>query len=93
MPTDADRTGDYKGFTIRTFKTPNGLWRAIITKTDGSKIKAAGQSESFDMIPVQLDSLGREKAFEEAKRLIDAAPLHRRVFNSWPSASLFACLQ
>ena len=72
MPTDADRTGDYKGLTIRTFKTPNGLWRAIITKVDGSKIKAAGQSESF---PVQLDSLGREKAFEEAKRLIDAGSM------------------
>ena len=71
MPTDTDRTGDYKGFTIRTFKTPNGSWRAIITKTDGSKIKAAGQNEPFDMIPVKLDSLGREKAFEEAKRLID----------------------
>jgi hypothetical protein len=41
-------------------------------QTDGSKIKAAGQNESFDMIPVKLDSLGREKAFEEAKRLIDA---------------------
>ena len=75
MPTDTDRTGDYKGFTIRTFKTPNGSWRAIITKTDGSKIKAAGQNESFDMIPVQLDSLGREKAFEEAKRLIDAGSM------------------
>jgi hypothetical protein len=48
------------------------LWRAIITKADGSKIKAAGQNESFDMIPVQLDSLGRDKAFEELKRLIDA---------------------
>jgi hypothetical protein len=75
MPTDADRTGDYKGFTIRTFKTPSGSWRAIITKTDGSKIKAAGQNESFDMIPVKLDSLGREKAFEEAKRLIDAGSM------------------
>ena len=75
MPTDADRTGDYKGFTIRTFKTPNGLWRAIITKADGGKIKAAGQNESFDMIPIQLDSLGREKAFEEAKRLIDAGSM------------------
>src|SRR5262245_19989275 len=72
MPTDADRTGDYKGFSIRTFKTPNGLWRAIIAKADGGKINAAGQNESFDMIPIQLDSLGREKAFEEAKRLIDA---------------------
>jgi hypothetical protein len=75
MPTDADRTGDYKGFTIRTFKTPNGLWRAIITKADGGKIKAAGQNESFDMIPIQLDSLDREKAFEEAKRLIDAGSM------------------
>jgi hypothetical protein len=27
------------------------------------------------MIPVQLDSLGREKAFEEAKRLIDAGSM------------------
>src|SRR5262245_25145189 len=44
--------GDYKGFTIRTFKTANGLWRAIITKADGGKIKAAGPNESFDMIPV-----------------------------------------
>jgi hypothetical protein len=75
MPTDTDRTGDYKGFTIRTFKTPNGSWRAMITKTDGSKIKAAGQNEPFDMIPVKLDSLGREKAFEEAKRLIDAGSM------------------
>jgi len=72
MPTDANRKADYKGFTIRIFKTPDGLWRAIITKADGSKIKAAGQNESFDMIPVQLDSLGRDKAFEELKRLIDA---------------------
>jgi hypothetical protein len=72
MPTDADRTADYKGFTIRTFKTDNGLWRAIITKADGSKIKAAGQSESFDLIPVQLDSIQPDKALEEAKRLIDA---------------------
>ena len=72
MPTDADRTADYKGFTIRTFKTPDGLWRAIITKADGSKIKAAGQNESFDLIPVQLDSLDRNKALEETKRLIDA---------------------
>jgi hypothetical protein len=75
MPTDTDRTGDYKGFTIRTFKTPDGLRRAIITKADGSKIKAAAQNESFDMIPVQLDSLDREKAFEEAKRLIDAGSM------------------
>jgi len=52
MPTDADRTGDYKGFTIRTFKIPNGSWRAIITKADGSKIKAPGQNESFDMVPI-----------------------------------------
>jgi hypothetical protein len=72
MPTDADRTADYKGFTIRTFKTPNGSWRAIITKVDGSKIKAAGQNESFDLIPVQLDSVDRDKALKEAKRLIDA---------------------
>src|SRR5262245_25743526 len=57
MPTNADRTADYKGFIIRTFKTPNGSWRAIITKADGSKIKAAGQNESFDMIPIPLDSL------------------------------------
>ena len=59
-------------FTIRTFN-PNGSWRA--TKTDGSKIKATGQNESFDMIPIKLDSLGREKAFEEAKRLIDAGSM------------------
>jgi hypothetical protein len=72
MPTDADRTSDYKGFIIRTFKTPNGSWRAIITKADGSKIKVAGQNESFDLIPIQPDSLGRDKAFEEAKRLVDA---------------------
>jgi len=71
MPTDAGRTADYKGFTIRTFKTDNGLWRAIITKADGSKIKTAGQDESFDLIPVQLDSLDRDKAFREVKRLID----------------------
>jgi hypothetical protein len=69
---DAHRTADYKGFTIRTFKTDNGLWRAIITKVDGSKIKTAGQNESFDLIPVQLDSLDRDKALKEAKRLIDA---------------------
>jgi predicted secreted protein len=72
MPTDADRTADYKGFTIRTFKTDNGLWRAIITKADGSKIKAAGQNESFDLIPVQLNSIQPDKALEEVKRLIDA---------------------
>ena len=72
MPSDADRTADYKGFTIRTFKTPDGSWRAIITKADGSKIKAAGQNESFDLIPIQLDSLGRDKALDEAKRLVDA---------------------
>ena len=72
MPTDADRIADYKGFIIRTFKTPNGSWRAIITKADGSKIKGAGQNESFDLIPIQLDSLGRDKAFDEAKRLVDA---------------------
>jgi hypothetical protein len=72
MPTNADRTADYKGFTIRTFKTDNGLWRAIITKADGSKIKAAGQNESFDLIPVQLDSIQPDKALEEVKRLIDA---------------------
>ena len=72
MPTDADRIADYKGFTIRTFKTANGSWRAIITKVDGSKIKAASQNELFDLIPVQLDSLDRDKALKEAKRLIDA---------------------
>ena len=72
MPTDADRIADYKGFTIRTFKTANGSWRAIITKVDGSKIKAAVQNELFDLIPVQLDSLDRDKALKEAKRLIDA---------------------
>ena len=72
MPTDADRIADYKGFTIRTFKTANGSWRAIITKVDGSKIKAASQNKSFDLIPVQLDSLDRDKALKEAKRLIDA---------------------
>jgi hypothetical protein len=72
MPSDADRTADYKGFTIRTFKTPDGLWRAIITKADGSKIKAAGQNESFDLIPFQLDSRDRDEALKEAKRLIDA---------------------
>jgi hypothetical protein len=72
MPTNADRTADYKGFTIRTFKTDNGLWRAIITKADGSKIKAAGQNESFDLIPVQLNSIQPDKALEEVKRLIDA---------------------
>jgi hypothetical protein len=72
MPTNADRTADYKGFTIRTFKTDNGLWRAIITKADGSKIKAAGQNESFVLIPVQLNSIQPDKALEEVKRLIDA---------------------
>jgi hypothetical protein len=72
MPTDAHRTADYKGFTIRTFKTDNGLWRAIIIKVDGSKIKAVGQNESFDLIPVQLNSIQPDKALEEAKRLIDA---------------------
>ena len=72
MPTDAHRTADYKGFTIRTFKTDNGLWRAIITKVDGSKIKTAGQNESFDLIPVQLDSTTPDRALKEAKRLIDA---------------------
>src|SRR5262245_33385529 len=72
MPTDADRTADYKVFIIRRSRTPNGSWRAIITKADGSKIKAVGQNESFDLIPIQLDSLGRDKAFEEAKRLVDA---------------------
>ena len=72
MPTDADRIADYKGFTIRTFKTANGSWRAIITKVDGSKIKAAGQNESFDLIPVQLDSTTPSRALEEAKRLINA---------------------
>jgi len=29
----------------------------------------------FNLIPIQLDSLGREKAFEEAKRLIDAGSM------------------
>jgi hypothetical protein len=72
MPTDAGRTADYNGFTIRTFKTPDGLWRAIITKADGSKIKAAGQNESFDLIPFQLDSRDRDEALKEVKRLIDA---------------------
>jgi hypothetical protein len=48
------------------------LWRAIITKADGSKIKAADQNESFDLIPFQLDSLDRDEAVKEAKRLIDA---------------------
>ena len=72
MATDAHRTADYKGFAIRTFTTDNGLWRAIITKADGSKIKAAGQNESFDLIPFQLDSIQPDKALEEAKRLIDA---------------------
>ena len=72
MPTDAGRTADYKVFIIRTFKTDNGLWRAIIIKVDGSKIKAVGQNESFDLIPVQLDSIQPTKALEEAKRLIDA---------------------
>jgi hypothetical protein len=48
------------------------LWRAIITKADGSKIKAAGQNESFDLIPVQLNSIQPDKALEEVKRLIDA---------------------
>lgn len=72
MPTDAHRTADYKGFTIRTFKTDNGLWRAIIIKVDGSKIKAVSQNESFDLIPVQLNSIQPDKALEEAKRLIDA---------------------
>ena len=61
MPTDADRIADYKGFTIRTFKTVDGSWRAIITKVDGSKIKAAGQNESFDMIPIQIYSHERDK--------------------------------
>jgi hypothetical protein len=61
MPSDADRTADYKGFTIRTFKTPDGLRRAIITKADGSKIKAAGENESFDLIPFQLDSTGTKR--------------------------------
>jgi hypothetical protein len=75
MPTDADRTADYKGFTIRTFKTDNGLWRTIIIKVDGSKIKAVGQNESFDLIPVQLDSIQPDKALEEAKRLIDAGSM------------------
>jgi len=68
MPSDADRTADYKGFTLRTFKAPDGLWRVIITKADGSKIKAAGQNE----IPFQLDSLDRDEAVKETKRLIDA---------------------
>ena len=72
MPTDADRIADYKGITIRTFKTANGSWRAIITKVDGSKIKAASQNELFDLISVQLDSPDRYKALKEAKRLIDA---------------------
>ena len=72
MPTDADRTADYKGFTLRTIKTDNGLWRAIITKADGSKITAEGQNESFDLMPVQLDSIHPDKALEEVKRLIDA---------------------
>ena len=67
--------GTTKGSPSAPSETPNGLWRAIITKADGGKIKAAGQNESFDMIPIQLDSLGREKAFEEAKRLIDAGSM------------------
>ena len=72
MPTDADRIADYKGFTIRTFKTVDGSWRAIITKVDGSKIKAAGQNESFVLIPVQQDSRHPDQALKEANRLIDA---------------------
>jgi hypothetical protein len=72
MPTDANRTADYKGFSIRTFKTDNGFWRAIITKADRSKTKTAGQNESFDLIPVQLDSTTADRALEEVKRLIDA---------------------
>jgi hypothetical protein len=50
----------------------DGLWRAIITKADDSKIKAAGQNESSDLIPFQLDSRDRDEALKEAKRLIDA---------------------
>jgi hypothetical protein len=92
MPTDADRTADYKGFTIRTFKTPNGSWRAIITKVDGTKIKAADQNESFDLIPVQLDSLDRDKALKEAKRLIDAGGMSVSRERTWTEAAFSVCV-
>ncbi len=72
MQTDAGRTEVYKGFTIRVLKTDNGFWRAYISKADGSKIKAAGQTQSFTSIPVQHDTITPDKALEEARRLIDA---------------------
>jgi len=46
--------------------------RAIFTNDVCSNIKWAGQNESFDLIPFQLDSLDRDEAVKEAKRLIDA---------------------
>jgi len=64
-----------KGSPSAPSKTPNGSWRAIITKADGSQTKATGQNESFDLIPVHLDSLDRNKALEETKRLIDAGSM------------------
>src|SRR5262245_13993442 len=91
MPTDADHTADYKSFTIRIFKTPNGCWRAIITKADGSKIKAAGQNESFDLIPVQLESLERDKAFKEVKRLIDARRHDLTIVRFAPESGHLRC--
>ena len=61
-----------QGFIIRALKTDNRFWRADISKADGSKIKAAGQTELFTSIPVLHDSITPEKALEEARRLIDA---------------------
>jgi len=41
--------------------------------------KVAGQNESVDLIPVQLDSLDRDKALGETKRLIDAGGMTNDV--------------
>ena len=70
MPTDADRIADYKGFTIRTFKTANGSWRAIITKVDGSKIKAASQNESFDLFLSNLIASTATKRLKKRSGLL-----------------------
>ena len=65
MPTDADRIADYKGFTIRIFKTANGSWRAIITKVDGSKIKAAGRTSRLIQFLSNLIALTATKRLKK----------------------------
>jgi hypothetical protein len=65
----------YKAYIIHAFKRDTDRWRATIRRSNGKKIRVAVPPSVLDQATTSVDALTAEKAFEFAKKAIDAGGL------------------